>query len=165
MILRDYAETDGPGTLDVFLRAIRQTAARDYSPEQVAAWASDDIDPEQWAARRRAARTQVAEADERVVGFTDVDERGYVDMLFVDPAYARQGVATALMDWAVTTAARLGAAELSTHASLTARPFFEAHGFAVVVEQHPVLRGVVMTNFVMRRNLSTNRPIARGSTE
>ncbi|MBU4213583.1 MAG: GNAT family N-acetyltransferase [Actinobacteria bacterium] len=152
-MLRDYAETDGPGTLDVFSRAIRQTAARDYSPEQVAAWAGDDIDPEQWAARRRVARTQVAEADERVVGFTDVDERGYVDMLFVDPACARQGVATALMNWAAMTAAQLGAAELSTHASLTARPFFEAHGFAVVVEQHPVLRGVVMTNFVVRRTL------------
>ena len=47
----------------------------------------------------------------------------------------------------------LGAVELSTHASLTARPFFEAHGFAVVVEQHPVLRGVALTNFVMRRDL------------
>ena len=41
MILRDYAESDGPATLDVFLRAIRVTAARDYTPEQVAAWASD----------------------------------------------------------------------------------------------------------------------------
>ena len=151
MILRDYREPDGPATLDVFLRAIRVTAARDYAPEQVAAWASDEIDPAGWAARRASARTQVAEVDGRVVGFTDVDDRGYVDMLFVDPAFARQGVATALLDWAVATARSLGAGELSTHASLTARPFFEAQGFVVVVEQQPVLRGVALTNFVMRR--------------
>ena len=62
-------------------------------------------------------------------------------------------MATALLGWAVSTARELGAAELSTHASLTARPFFEAHGFVVVVEQHPVLRGVALTNFVMRRAL------------
>ncbi|MDQ0375709.1 GNAT family N-acetyltransferase [Cellulomonas humilata] len=153
MILRDYGEADGPATLDVFRRAVRVTAARDYSPEQVAAWASDEIDPAGWDARRRASRTRVAEVDGRVVGFTDVDERGYVDMLFVDPAFGRRGVATALLGWAVTTAQELGAVELSTHASLTARPFFEAHGFAVVVEQHPVLRGVALTNFVMRRDL------------
>ena len=58
VILRDYRESDGPATLDVFLRAIRVTAARDYTPEQVAAWASDEIDPAGWAARRRAARTR-----------------------------------------------------------------------------------------------------------
>jgi len=153
VILRDYGESDGPATLDVFRRAIRVTAARDYSPEQVAAWASDEIDPAGWDARRRASRTRVAEVDGRVVGFTDVDERGYVDRLVVDPAVARRGVASALLGWAVTTAQELGAVELSTHASLTARPFFEAHGFAVVVQQHPVLRGVALTNFVMRRDL------------
>ncbi|MBO3102069.1 GNAT family N-acetyltransferase [Cellulomonas fengjieae] len=153
MILRPYRESDGPATLDVFLRAIRLTARRDYTPEQVAAWASDDIDPEQWEARRAAARTQVAQVDGRVVGFTDVDESGYVDMLFVDPDVARRGVGSALLDWAAATARELGATELSTHASLTARPVFERHGFVVVVEQRPVLRGVTMTNFVMRRAL------------
>ncbi|WP_456785902.1 GNAT family N-acetyltransferase [Cellulomonas sp. P5_C5] len=154
VILRDYDESDGPATLDVFLRAIRLTAARDYTPTQVAAWASDEIDPAGWADRRRAARTRVAEVDGRVAGFTDVDARGYVDMLFVDPAFARRGVASALLAWAATTAQELGAVGLSTHASLTARPFFEAHGFVVVVEQHPVLRGVALTNFVMRRDLA-----------
>ena len=157
MILRDYAESDGPATLDVFRRAIRVTAARDYTPEQVAAWASDEIDPAGWDARRRASRTRVAEVDGSVAGFTDVDERGYVDMMFVDPAFARRGVASALLEWAESTARDLGAVELSTHASLTARPFFEAHGFSVVVEQRPVLRGVALTNFVMRRDLTPAR--------
>ena len=157
MILRDYAESDGPATLDVFRRAIRVTAARDYTPEQVAAWASDEIDPAGWDARRRASRTRVAEVDGSVAGFTDVDERGYVDMMFVDPAFARRGVASALLEWAESTARELGAVELSTHASLTARPFFEAHGFSVVVEQQPVLRGVALTNFVMRRDLTPAR--------
>ena len=68
MILRDYGESDGPATLDVFRRAIRVTAARDYTPEQVAAWASDEIDPAGWDARRRASRTRVAEVDGSVAG-------------------------------------------------------------------------------------------------
>lgn len=151
--LRDYAETDAETTLDVFLRAIRVTAAQDYTPEQVGAWASDDIDPAAWAARRAGSRTRVAVRDGVVVGFTDVDAAGYVDMLFVDPAAARTGVARALLDWAAQTARADGATELTTHASITARPFFAAHGFEVVAEQHPVLRGVALSNYRMRRPL------------
>ena len=154
MILRPYRASDAGGTLDVFLRAIRTTASRDYTPEQVAAWASEDIDVVAWGDRRLAARTQVAELDGMVVGFTDVDDEGYVDMLFVDPAVGRRGVATALLTWVVETAQAAGATELTTHASLTARPFFERVGFEVVAERHPVLRGVAMTNFAMRRSLT-----------
>jgi len=151
--LRDHTPDDAPATLAVFRRAITGTAARDYTPEQVAAWAPDEIDPDAWAARRAAARTRVAVRDGAVVGFTDVDAAGYVDMLFVDPGAARQGVARALLDWAVRTAAADGATELTTHASITARPFFAAHGFVVVAEQHPVRRGVTLTNYRMRRPL------------
>ena len=154
MILRPYRASDAGGTLDVFLRAIRTTASRDYTPEQVGAWASDEIDVVAWGDRRLAARTQVAELDGVVVGFTDVDDEGYVDMLFVDPAVGRRGVATALLAWVVDTAQAAGASELTTHASLTARPFFERVGFEVVAERRPVLRGVAMTNFAMRRTLT-----------
>ena len=153
MQLRDYADPDAEATLGVFLRAVRVTAARDYTPDQVRVWAPDDVDPAAWAARRAAARTRVAVRDGVVVGFTDVDAAGYVDMLFVDPAAARTGVARALLDWAVRTARADGAAELTTHASVTARPFFAAHGFEVVAEQHPVRRGVTLTNYRMRRPL------------
>jgi putative acetyltransferase len=151
--LRDYAPADADPTLAVFRRAVRVTAARDYTPEQVAAWAPDDLDPRAWAERRAAARTRVAVLDDAVVGFTDVDAGGYVDMLFVDPAAGGRGVATALLAWAVATARADGADALTVHASVTARPFFARHGFVVEAEQHPVRRGVTLTNYRMRRDL------------
>lgn len=151
--LRHHTPDDALATLAVFRRAVHGTAAADYTPEQVAAWAPDDIDPAAWAARRGTARTRVAVRDGAVVGFTDVDAAGSIDMLFVHPHAARQGVARALLAWAVETATADGAGELTTHASITARPFFEAHGFVVVAEQHPVRRGVPLTNYRMRRTL------------
>jgi putative acetyltransferase len=69
----------------VFLRAIRETAAGDYSPDQVAAWAAEHGDLAAWAASHAAAHTQVAIIDGRVARFTDLDDDGYEDMLFVDP--------------------------------------------------------------------------------
>ncbi|WP_298454725.1 GNAT family N-acetyltransferase [uncultured Cellulomonas sp.] len=153
MRLRPYREDDGPATLEVFRRAVREAASRDYAPDQIDAWAGAVTDAAGWADRRRSRRTQVAEVGDRVVGFTDVDADGYVDMLFVHPDHVRQGIGSALLEWARTTAEGLGAHELTTNASLTARPVFEAHGFTVVAEQRPVVRGTALTNFRMRRPL------------
>jgi len=157
MRLRPFEPTDGPATLAIFRAAIRVTAAADYSPEQIEAWAGTDVTPEQWSAKRTATDTVVAEIDGRVAGFTDLDDSGHIDMLFVDPEQSRRGVATALLEWALTRARDLGIAEVNTHASLTARPFFEHHGFTVTRRQHPVIRGVEMTNFAMRRAVLRHR--------
>ncbi|BDZ48345.1 acyltransferase [Frondihabitans sucicola] len=153
MHLRPYVPADAEPTLDVFRRAIRETAARDYSPEQIAAWSSDDSDRREWAARRAAADTVVAVDEGRVVAFIDVDGLGYIDMLFVDPAFGGRGIAAALLEVVTEAASTAGAESLTTHASLTARGFFERAGFVVVEEQRPVIRGVELTNFVMRREL------------
>lgn len=42
---------------------------------------------------------------------------------------------------------------LTTNASITARPFFERFGFVVLAEQHPVTRGVRLTNYRMEKRL------------
>ena len=153
IIVRPFTGADAIPTLEVFLRAIRTTAAADYSSEQIAAWAPANVDTGAWDERRSQLNTVVAVFDANVAGFTDVSASGYIDMMFVDPAVGRRGIATALLQWACAEAKRLGSGTLTTHASITARPFFEAHGFVVDEERHPILRGVVMTNYVMTRNL------------
>ena len=63
-----------------------------------------------------------------------------------------RGVASALCD--ALPAARI------THASITARPFFERRGWHVVKEQQVERRGVLLTNFVMERSCPPpSRPV------
>ncbi len=80
-----------------------------------------------------------------------MDREGYIDMLFVHPSHGRCGVATVLLNWVLEEAARSGAPSLTTHASITARPFFEANDFVVVEERHPITRGVILQNYAMHR--------------
>ncbi len=152
-VIRRYLAGDAQATLDVFYRAIRVTASRDYDPDQLAAWASPDIDPTDWATYRKEAETWVAEVDGTVVGFTDIDSTGYIDMMFVDPHAGRTGVATALLDRVTGIARSQGIGELTVNASLTARPFFERRGFTVIAEQRVERRGSVLTNFRMHSPL------------
>jgi putative acetyltransferase len=153
--IRSYASGDALDTLAIFLDAVTTTAAADYSPEQIAAWAApQERDAAEWGESRAQLESIVAVLDGRVVGFSDVSADGYIHMLFVSPRFSRRGVAHALLIEVERRARAANAESLLTNASITARPFFERHGFVVLDEQHPVMRGVLMTNYRMTRQLS-----------
>jgi putative acetyltransferase len=157
MELRAYRDEDCGATRTVFERAVRLTASGDYSDEQVEAWAPADfsaLDLTAWGVERAGARTVVAADGDEVLGFSDLVDGRVLDMLYVDPAAGRRGIATALLAQIVSLAQDAGAPEIETHASLTAGPFFERHGFAVIEQRTVHVRGVSMTNFRMRRSLA-----------
>ncbi|NQX17517.1 GNAT family N-acetyltransferase [Rathayibacter sp. VKM Ac-2857] len=144
--IRPYAESDAAGTLAVFLAAVTETAAADYSPEQIRAWAGERDVPT-WHLAMQARNAFVATVDGELAGFSDVSVTGYIDMMFVAPRFLRRGVATRLLAEAESQAPT--APELSADVSITARPFFERHGFVAVAEQHPVRAGVELVNWRM----------------
>ena len=51
----------------------------------------------------------------------------------------------------------MAATVFTTHAALTARPFFLARGYQVVQEQQVERRGVLLTNFVMEKRVREAR--------
>ncbi|MGY4858731.1 GNAT family N-acetyltransferase [Cryobacterium sp. AP23] len=152
--VRDYDPRDAPRTLDIFLDAVKITASRDYVPEQIAAWAGpQDREVDAWNSARAECGTVVAILDSDIAGFSDVSADGYIHMMFVSPQFGRRGVASALLIDVERRARRLGATSLSTNASITARLFFEHHGFVVVAKQNPVIRGISLTNYGMLKPL------------
>jgi putative acetyltransferase len=156
MRLREYRDEDREATRTVFERAVHGSASADYSPELLEAWAPSITAPPdllEWGTARSEAVTIVAVEEGQVAGFGDLVGGSVLDMLYVDPRFARRGIATALVDRLCRLATEGGAEAIETDASLTARPVFERHGFVVVVEQTPVVRGIAMTNFKMRRLL------------
>jgi len=92
-----------------------------------------------------------------VAGFVSIEPDGHIDFLFVHKARQRQGIGSALLDRAIEQARLWGLSEVFTEASITARPFFKAHGFAIVKQQTVICRGVEMTNFVMEKTLVANK--------
>lgn len=150
-VLRPYRAADLDAVIGVFLGAIRQVAARDYSPDQIAAWAQ--ADRHVWEKRCLGRPTWVATLDSGVVGFSDLEAGDHLDMMYVHPAYQRLGVATRLLGQVEKAALDLGASCFLTESSLTALPFFEASGFEVIERQQVSLRGKSFANVRMRKRL------------
>ena len=147
MMIRDYQASDCRELAQLFYDTVHTVNARDYSREQLDAWADGQVDLNAWDRSFRAHFTAVAVECGIITGFGDIDRTGYLDRLYVHAAHQGRGIAAALCD-------RLEAAvpgELVTHASITARPFFEKRGYRVLREQQVERRGVLLTNFVMRK--------------
>lgn len=80
-----------------------------------------------------------------IVGFGEVDKTGYLDRLFVHSDYQGKGIATAICNQLESAVQE----NIVTHASITARPFFEKRGYKVIKEQQVERQGIFLTNFVM----------------
>lgn len=152
--LRPYKPADASGLLALFRDTIRRVNSRDYSPEQIRAWASDEIDLEIWANRFTGRFALVAEEAGQLLGFVDLTPEGHLDRLFVSADHQRRGIGVALMQALLDEAQRRKIARLTVEASITARPFFEAHGFTILARQEVACRGTMMTNFRMERILA-----------
>lgn len=148
MTLRDYCKTDCAELARLFYDTVHTVNAKDYSRAQLDAWATGEVNLEAWNKSFQVHNTVVAEMDGQIVGFGDMDETGYLDRLYVHKDYQRRGVATAICD---ALEQNTKAAEFATHASITARPFFEKRGYTVVREQQVERRGILLANFVMKK--------------
>ena len=151
--IRRFSSGDETVLMRVFASAVHQVAARDYSPEQVDAWAPPDMDADLWAARMRHIQPFVAVWGGEIVGYADVQPNGYSNHFFVSGAHTRRGIGSRLMSRIHDEARSLGLCTLTADVSLTAEPFFADHGFNVVERQWPVCRGVTLQNARMRKDL------------
>lgn len=148
MILRPYVSADLEELLTLFYETVHTVNARDYAPAQLDAWAGPHTDRERWDRTLQEHTSLVAEENGQIIGFGDIDATGYLDRLYVHKDWQRRGVGRALCD-ALESA--VAAPVLTTHASVTARPFFEARGYTVERAQQVERLGVTMPNFVMKK--------------
>lgn len=157
VLVRVYRSEDLDAVRNVFVRAIRESAIRDYSPAQTDAWSGVDR-PDAWSSAVDDRLIWVAVADELVVGFTDLEPSGHLDRMYVHPQHEGRGVASALLTCLEATARRQGLTRLFTEASITAKPFFERRGFKVLTAQVVEHRGEKFTNFQMEKFLNERPP-------
>lgn len=150
MIIRPYQPEDCKELARLFFYTVHTVNAKDYTKQQLNAWATGTVDLEAWNRSLTEHFTLVAMENGIITGFGDMDATGYLDRLYVHRDFQGRGIASALCD-------RLEASvsgSVTTHASITARPFFEKRGYRVIKEQQVERRGVLLTNFVMEKQRS-----------
>lgn len=164
MPIRPFQPADAPQLLAIFNSAIHTTAAADYTPTQLAAWAPDDRDLHAWAARMQAIKPWVYTRDGAALAYASLGEQGYIDHFFVWGDCARQGIGQQLMAHLLHCADVQRLTLLSADVSLTAQGFFARHGFVLIEQRLPERAGVVIPNALMHKPLRPGTHTALSST-
>lgn len=147
MKIRRYQKSDCEELAKLFYNTVHTINIQDYSVEQLNAWATGQVDLKKWNQSLQEHFSVVAVMGETIVGFGDIDETGYLDRLYVHGDYQRQGIATEICDCLEKEVQ----GNITTHASITAKPFFEKRGYKVIKKQQVERQGIFLTNYVMRK--------------
>lgn len=148
MIIRKYQPTDCKEITELFYNTVHTVNAKDYTKEQLDVWAAEQMDLEKWNRSLLKHYSVVAVENEIIVGFGDIDNNGYLDHLFIHADYQGKSIGTIIsnqLEQAVQ-------GDITTCASVTAKPFFEKRGYKVIKEQQAERQGIFLTNFVMKKD-------------
>lgn len=127
--MRPFLAADAPLLAEIFRASIQELTGDEYDEGQQEAWAAAVDDEAAFAARLAGALTLVATLAGSPVGFASLRDGTQIDLLYVHPGAAGQGVGTMLVGALEKLAAARGASKLAADVSDSAHEFFRNRGF------------------------------------
>ncbi len=153
MKIREYKSSDCDKIADLFYNTVHFINAKDYTQEQLNVWATGNVDIYKWDKSFLNNYTLVAEENNMIIGFGDINNEGYLDRLYVHKDYQNMGIATALCD---ILEKHYPVEHIITHSSITAKPFFEKRGYKVIKKQFVERNGIRLTNYIMKKYINSS---------
>lgn len=154
IILRNYRDGDAINIAALFRDTIHTVNTRDYTPEQINAWAPATINVDKWAVKLAEHYTVIAECNGEMCGFGDMDNTGYFDHLFVHKDHQGKGIASRIVKGIESYAVKKQFPVITVAVSITAKPFFLKQGYVIVKQQEVTYNGAVFTNFLMKKDMA-----------
>jgi putative acetyltransferase len=152
--LRPFLAEDTPVLAAIFAASVEELTSDDYSEAQQQAWASAADDEEQFGKRLAGELTLVATLQKSPVGFAALKGADQIDMLYVHPSAAGQGVASMLVEALEKLAGGRGANSLTVDASDNAQDFFAKRGYVAKQRNTVTVNGEWLANTTMQKTLA-----------
>jgi putative acetyltransferase len=157
MALRPFLAEDTAMLRKIFRDSIEALTDEDYTEAQQEAWASAADNEQAFGKKLGGGLTLVATLSGSPVGFASLAGGNKMDMLYVHPAAAGQGVGAMLVDALEKLAGARGAAKLAVDASDSARAFFEKRGYAAQQRNSVLVGGEWLGNTTLHKQLAVKR--------
>jgi putative acetyltransferase len=147
-IIKEYKSSDCNQIITLFNETVHTINAKDYTSEQLKVWATGKENFDKWNTSLLENYTLVAFLDDKIVGFGDIDNTGYLDKLYVHKDYQNNGIATEICN----KLEQKVQGKIIVHASITAKSFFEQRNYKVIKKQNVIRENVMLINFIMEKN-------------
>lgn len=158
--LRPFIPADVMHLRELFAQSIEELTQDDYDEDQRIAWASVAADADSFARRLASMLTLVVQIEGEYAGFASLKDNTRLEMLYVHPDFAGQGVGATLADALERIAAARGAKDITVDSSDTAAMFFEGRGYKPLQRNSMPVDDQWLANTTMKKDLA---PAAKGS--
>lgn len=155
--LRPFLPVDAPILREIFRDSIEELTADDYTAAQQEAWASVADDVADFGRKLSGQLTLVATLEGSPVGFASLEGKDKIDMLYVHPAAAGEGVGGMLIDALEKLAGSRGAPKLIVDASDNSRGFFEKRGYVAQQRNTVSVGDEWLANTTLSKQLAAKR--------
>jgi putative acetyltransferase len=155
--LRPLLPADVAVLAAIFVAAVEELTGDDYSESQQEAWASVADDEDEFGKRLASQLTLVATLQNSPAGFASLKGADHIDMLYVHPSAAGQGIGSMLCDALERLAGGRGATKLTVDASDNAEPFFARRGYVANQRNTVTVNGEWLANTTMQKSLSESK--------
>jgi len=145
-------ENDVDNIIELFSLTVRFINSRDYSEDQIKIWSSFS-NRDSWIGKIIEQNFYVGIISEKIVGFSSIDNQGYLDYMYVHKDYQNQGIATALLNQIERKANELSLQRIWVSASITSKPFFESKGYILFNIRKRKIQNTVFKNSLMEKYL------------
>ena len=163
LALRPFLAQDTPLLAEIFRESITDLTADDYSEAQQQAWLSAVDDLEAFAKRLGSQLSLVGTLQGSPVGFASLAGSNRIDLVYVHPVAAGQGVGNMLIDALEKLAAARGAEMLIVDASDSARGFFAKRGYVPQQRNSISVGDEWLANTTMHKQLSAKPEVYTSS--
>jgi putative acetyltransferase len=151
--VRRYQSEDLQDIVKLFYNTVHTVNAKDYNKDQLDVWAPVDLlhDCTAWKIKLEKSKPFVVLINDKIVGFSEFESNGHIDCFYVHHEFQGMGVGSALIQAIFEEAQIKSISCIYSEVSITAKPFFEAQGFATIEQQNVIVRGIEFINFKMEK--------------
>lgn len=153
MNIRKYNENDNNEIYKLFYDTVHSVNIKDYNLEQVNVWAKENINIQKWCEKFKNSYTLIAEENENIVGFSNIDPDGYFDMLYVHKNFQDKEVAKTLLNNIEKYSIENNINSIITYSSITAKSFFEKMGFKTLEKNIVIRENIELPNYLMAKEI------------
>ncbi len=141
---------------ELFRDTIQNINSKDYGKDEIDDWSSWWTDHDKWQERIEEQYFIKAMINDKIVGFSSLATDGYLDFIFTHQSHQGQGVASNLIRKIEKKAKEQGNALVYSDVSITAKGFFEKHGYIVEKQLFKKARNKELINFRMTKKIHSS---------
>lgn len=153
MEIRKFRREDFNIIRDLHEKTVRYVNSIDYTKEQIETWPGISDNYSSLLKSLEKSISYVALINNKIVGFGDINNLGYISRLYTDKDFQGKGIGSALLKKLEEEAMNLGLKEIKLESTTSAKPFYESKGYEVIEKILSNIQGVQHEDWAMVKKL------------